>query len=85
MTKLSYYKAVDQDDENHLLYGSSKKQIHLIGESINAGPFKEVDELVLSEIKSDHDEKALAEAREKYKVYNKTDTTEADTEAVAEA
>jgi hypothetical protein len=67
MVKLSYYNAVGQDNTDHLLYGASKKQIHLIGEEEGLGPFKQVQELALTKIKDFHDEQTFVGVREMYR------------------
>lgn len=67
MTKLSYYLCTAQDGKEHFFYGTSKKEMELIGTKVGLGVFKTIKELTLAEMSKTHDARKLEQVREKSK------------------
>ena len=68
MTKLSYYLCTLQDDSQKLLYGTSKKEVSIVGEKLGVAPFKAIEEQnFVGNVKTNYSEQELTEVRKESK------------------
>ena len=67
MTKLSYYLCVDTNAKEHLLYGTSKKEVIQVGEKMGLGNFTTVEEQNFVEMKKKFTDKQIIKARKESK------------------